>query len=116
MVIIEQMEQIVRVSLAVTYCVMLFIGSMCTYLWLSLCNIQYGFADIDECSQSFPSCGSTGLCRNTIGSFVCHCQPGFLLRGSNCGEFNAQTKKSPNLERSGSSQYLLLSVELESAG
>lgn len=42
---------------------------MSLYLW---------FADIDECTQ-FPGLCKNGICRNTLGSFVCECSTGLTL-------------------------------------
>nr|XP_039274602.1 fibrillin-2-like isoform X1 [Styela clava] len=43
---------------------------------------QKACVDIDECSESMQC--SNGQCRNTPGSFVCTCDPGFVLKGDVC--------------------------------
>ena len=49
---------------------------MCSAM-LYLHLLQHYSLDIDECVTSLPICGSTGMCVNTNGSFVCVCPPGF---------------------------------------
>uniref|UniRef100_A0A8C8YRY0 Adhesion G protein-coupled receptor E5 n=1 Tax=Prolemur simus TaxID=1328070 RepID=A0A8C8YRY0_PROSS len=36
--------------------------------------------DVDECQQSPRVCKSYGICSNTLGSYTCHCPPGFVLK------------------------------------
>uniref|UniRef100_A0A3B4E8F0 Si:ch211-194g2.4 n=1 Tax=Pygocentrus nattereri TaxID=42514 RepID=A0A3B4E8F0_PYGNA len=35
--------------------------------------------DIDECKGPFPICSERHACRNTFGSYVCVCRPGYIL-------------------------------------
>ena len=43
--------------------------------------ISHSFVlDVDECTQS--PCGELFVCVNTIGSYKCHCRPGY--KGSKC--------------------------------
>ena len=39
--------------------------------------IHFIFVDIDECSVGTHDCSQT--CTNTIGSYICGCNPGFVL-------------------------------------
>ena len=41
--------------------------------------------DVNECTE-FPNICANGVCRNTVGSFICDCQSGFTLTadGTNC--------------------------------
>ena len=44
----------------------------------------YFYPDLDEC-QAFPnSCHLNAECRNTPGSYSCHCRPGYQGDGLNC--------------------------------
>ena len=44
----------------------------------------YFYPDLDEC-QAFPnSCHLNAQCRNTQGSYSCHCRPGYQGDGLNC--------------------------------
>ena len=59
----------------------------------NLCHcglIKYinGFSGIDECKRNY-SCHVNATCKNTDGSYVCECHPGFNGNGQNCSnEFN----------------------------
>jgi hypothetical protein len=56
----------------------------------SFCNIfaYYIVSDIDECRQA-SSCHSQATCQNTIGSFLCTCNTGYVGNGQQCvGMFN----------------------------
>ena len=54
-------------------------------LSLDLNNLIFFVLDIDECQTSFP-CDQN--CNNTIGSYICSCEDGFLKQGDRCiGEF-----------------------------
>ena len=39
-------------------------------------------SDIDECEQGMSDCEQT--CQNTVGSYFCECNSGFLLNGDVC--------------------------------
>ena len=48
-------------------------------LWKShLNNIS---SDINECATNNGNCSQ--ICTNTVGSFICSCQPGFMLNLDN---------------------------------
>uniref|UniRef100_A0A673HF58 Latent-transforming growth factor beta-binding protein 1 n=1 Tax=Sinocyclocheilus rhinocerous TaxID=307959 RepID=A0A673HF58_9TELE len=64
--------------------------------------------DVDECSLNENTCGSHGVCQNTIGSFSCQCDPGFKdsqdgqgcvdvneceLLGNVCGEATCENRE-----------------------
>ena len=41
--------------------------------------------DVNECDNGTHDCNvELGSCENTIGSFTCHCKPGFTGDGKNC--------------------------------
>ncbi|XP_065196230.1 sushi, von Willebrand factor type A, EGF and pentraxin domain-containing protein 1-like [Sycon ciliatum] len=45
--------------------------------------------DVDECSKTItPVCGPTVKCRNTIGSYVCYCDPGYIVENNDCVPHN----------------------------
>lgn len=49
---------------------------------VSFCLLAFAFCkkilDIDECTnQESHECGSTGICQNTKGSYICHCGQGY---------------------------------------
>ena len=37
--------------------------------------------DIDECSEEHNNCSTNGYCTNTIGSYQCSCNIGYLDEG-----------------------------------
>ena len=41
------------------------------------------YLDIDECMVAKP-CHANATCRNTVGSYKCDCNEGFLGDGENC--------------------------------
>ena len=48
-------------------------------------NLLSFFTDNDECAQNTHTCSLTsGVCKNTPGSFRCSCKPGFIGDGHNC--------------------------------
>lgn len=50
----------------------------------SLCAVSFCLADVDECEDPAVQC-LWGDCRNTPGSYECHCQAGFqLINGTAC--------------------------------
>lgn len=50
---------------------------------VSLCAVSF-LADMDECEDPAVQCLG-GECRNTPGSYECHCQAGFeLINGTVC--------------------------------
>ena len=46
--------------------------------------------DIDECASGIDRCDKNAACFNTFGSYTCHCLPGFVGNGTNCGEFSRE--------------------------
>ena len=40
-----------------------------------------GCVDIDECQADIPPCDSNASCTNTVGSFECACNEGFVGTG-----------------------------------
>ena len=61
-----------------------FVSTLSMYVYISLLP-----TDIDECTDETDNCEQT--CMNTNGSFVCGCNPGYMLDGNgrNCsGTFN----------------------------
>ena len=42
------------------------------------------FADINECEAGKHNCDSNANCKNTKGSFVCTCKPGYSGDGVDC--------------------------------
>lgn len=53
-------------------------------LGTSLCALPFYLADVDECADLAIQCLG-GACRNTLGSYECHCQAGFeLINGTVC--------------------------------
>ena len=50
------------------------------YLYVTVyISIIYSNIDIDECTNNTDNCTQT--CRNTVGSFTCGCNDGYLLEG-----------------------------------
>ena len=48
-------------------------------------NLLNFVTDNDECAQNTHTCSLTsGVCKNTPGSFRCSCKPGFIGDGHNC--------------------------------
>lgn len=43
-------------------------------------------ADIDECGLGLDTCGDNGECENTVQSYTCACDPGFVFEGETCAE------------------------------
>ena len=44
--------------------------------------------DVDECKIDLAQCGGNAYCSNTIGSFLCTCNPGFAGSDNECiGEY-----------------------------
>ena len=41
-------------------------------------------ADVDECSGAQHNCNVNATCNNTIGTFICTCNPGYEGDGVNC--------------------------------
>ena len=42
------------------------------------------YVDIDECAANNGGCSSAANCTNTIGSFTCMCETGYIGNGFNC--------------------------------
>ena len=40
--------------------------------------------DIDECETNNGGCHVDAICTNTIGSYECHCKPGYIGNGNEC--------------------------------
>jgi len=59
------------------------------------------FIDIDECYEN-PKICLNGKCRNTPGSYICECQPGYTVSpdGTFCTDIN-ECEKRPGLCRNG---------------
>ena len=56
------------------------------HVWqhVSLVNTTFSFiADINECMKG-SICQSNATCQNSIGSYQCVCNPGFIKNGSSC--------------------------------
>ena len=50
---------------------------------------DFFFADINECEAGKHNCHANAICKDTRGSFVCTCKPGYSGDGVNCtGENN----------------------------
>ena len=45
-------------------------------------------SDIDECAADLHNCPSPAECRNTDGSFECHCPEGFAMENEICIDIN----------------------------
>ena len=43
-------------------------------------------ADVDECALGTDSCDVNAQCNDTVGSFECTCNSGFIGDGRICGE------------------------------
>ena len=41
-------------------------------------------ADVDECVSDSPPCSINAECLNTLGSYICSCNPGYTGNGSHC--------------------------------
>lgn len=50
---------------------------------LKLVRIVY-ISDVDECSDGNYFCGLHATCSNTVGSFECICDPGYIEVSGNC--------------------------------
>ncbi|XP_038652420.1 adhesion G protein-coupled receptor E1-like [Scyliorhinus canicula] len=46
--------------------------------------------DMDECAGTPSPCGPASNCTNTLGSFLCVCNPGFLMAASGCEDLLQQ--------------------------
>ena len=61
---------------------------MCNIL-LSAANVLHlslmcFLVDIDECAEGTDNCDSNAACTNTLGSFTCECNNGYLGSGQKC--------------------------------
>ena len=41
-------------------------------------------SDIDECTTGTDNCDARAVCTNTVGSFTCVCQTGYIGNGVTC--------------------------------
>lgn len=73
--------QVVHIVIIIFFCVIFAIGK---YMYWALMIIkEWFFSDIDECSSS-NVCHSNAMCNNTVGSYICKCNPGYTGDGKNC--------------------------------
>lgn len=42
------------------------------------------FSDINECDLKISNCPKSSICHNTIGSYVCSCNEGFIKKNNDC--------------------------------
>ena len=42
------------------------------------------FVDVDECTDDTDDCDDNAVCTNTVGSYACHCKPGYSGDGVTC--------------------------------
>ena len=49
-------------------------------------TILYFVADIDECETNASNCHANAFCVDTIGSFNCSCQSGYVGDGTVCSK------------------------------
>ncbi|CAB4013640.1 deleted in malignant brain tumors 1 -like, partial [Paramuricea clavata] len=47
-------------------------------------GVECSSTDVDECSRGLDTCRSNSQCVNTIGTFLCNCNPGYTGYGVNC--------------------------------
>ena len=45
------------------------------------------YSDVNECDSNTPKCHTNAICTNTIGSYDCHCNTGYVGNGTKC-DFN----------------------------
>ena len=57
--------------------------TMCSNFTSTLCFVLIPL-DVNECLLGTDNCHSNAECVNTIGSFECHCLPGFTGDGVTC--------------------------------
>ena len=48
----------------------------------------YILSDVDECARSIDSCDPNALCTNSLGSYQCQCNSGWLGNGTYCSDIN----------------------------
>ena len=56
--------------------------------------------DDDECKNGMHDCDMNATCTNTIGSFECTCNDGFIGDGKTCISSKLITMQHPNIESS----------------
>eukprot|EP00124_Ichthyophonus_hoferi_P005979 Ihof_evm1s1092 gene=Ihof_evmTU1s1092 len=47
-------------------------------------DVDFGFLDVNECTEMLHNCAETGNCTNTLGSFLCKCNYGHEGEGTEC--------------------------------
>uniref|UniRef100_A0AC34Q6P6 Uncharacterized protein n=1 Tax=Panagrolaimus sp. JU765 TaxID=591449 RepID=A0AC34Q6P6_9BILA len=53
-------------------------------------------SDVNECeSSSTNSCHSDAICHNIMGTYICHCQPGYAGDGKYCQDIDECTQNNP---------------------
>lgn len=62
----------------------------CYYSFCFLIHI-FIFLDVNECLSSV--CPENSHCENTLGSYICSCQPGFIKNATQCQGKTKHVKK-----------------------
>ena len=64
------------------------VGVVTTRAQLDICSTF--ILDVDECSLGISTCASApnGTCTNTVGSYLCSCNPGYTGNGMTCVDIN----------------------------
>ncbi len=66
---------------------------MSFFLFMYMCGGDCGcvgawgrilLSDIDECTDNGHNCNANAVCNNTLGSFICICNGGYIGNGINC--------------------------------
>ena len=78
---------------SICYCRKLTTSPTC--MSFDIINLVVYNADIDECATNNGGCSAGASCRNTLGSFVCTCLPGYTGDGFTCtGNINIKSSLS----------------------